>query len=176
MSQPNTDNATHHPQTSIAIIGGGIIGVVTALGLIHRKIPVTVYERGTKFTETSAGFSFSAGARKAMRSVAPTVLAAFERVAAPNPYPFIRYFDGFTPGVDEPLWQIPAEKPDYYGCLRAAFLESLGSELPEGVVRFGKSLEGYEDEGEGVVLRFTDGEVVRVDAGMMTLPGEGCRC
>ncbi|KAL4784155.1 hypothetical protein BJX76DRAFT_348063 [Aspergillus varians] len=150
----------------IAIIGGGIIGIIVALGLVHRGIKVKVYERASKFTETSAGFSFSAGAREAMRAVAPTVAAALERVAAPNQHPYIRYFDGFTPSVDAPQWRIPAERPDYHGCLRAAFLESLGNALPEGVVAFGKSLETYEDEkdGEKVVLRFTDGTVAEVDA------------
>ncbi|KAL2827962.1 hypothetical protein BDW59DRAFT_53324 [Aspergillus cavernicola] len=150
----------------IAIIGGGIIGIIVALGLLHRNINVTVYERAQKFTETSAGFSFSAGAREAMRSVSPKVLEAFARVAAPNEYPFIRYFDGFSPGVDDPRWQIPADRPDYNGCLRAAFLEALGNQVPEGVVQFGKSLETYEDsQGEGkVVLRFTDGTVAEVDA------------
>ncbi|KAL4938026.1 hypothetical protein BDV06DRAFT_215439 [Aspergillus oleicola] len=153
---------------TIAIIGGGIIGLITALGLIHRGIRVTVYERAPKFTETSAGFSFSSGAREAMSLISPSVLNALLRVAAPNEYPFIRYFDGFTKGSDgsKPSWQIPADRPDYYGCLRASFLESLGSSVPEGAVRFGKSLEGYDDDEERgkVILRFTDGSIEEVDA------------
>ncbi|KAL2850295.1 hypothetical protein BJY01DRAFT_209990 [Aspergillus pseudoustus] len=158
--------------THIAIIGGGIIGLITALGLLHRGIRVTVYERASKLTETSAGFSFSSGARQAMSHTSPRVREALRNVAAPNPYPFIRYFDGFTPGVEDPLWQIPAERPDYHGCLRAAFLEALGSEVrsagDEGVIRFGMSLEGYEElseeEGGKVRLTFGDGTVVEVDA------------
>ncbi|KAL4952284.1 hypothetical protein BDW69DRAFT_185547 [Aspergillus filifer] len=165
-THPNTES------TKIAIIGGGIIGLITALGLIHRGIRVTVYERSSRFTETSAGFSFSSGAREAMSLVSPAVLQALLRVAAPNEYPFIRYFDGFTKGVEshrdseKPSWQIPADRPDYYGCLRAAFLESLGREVPEHVVKFGKSLEGYVDDEEKskVILGFTDGSVEEVDA------------
>ncbi|KAL3466533.1 hypothetical protein BJX64DRAFT_302201 [Aspergillus heterothallicus] len=159
--------------TSIAIIGGGIIGLITALGLLHRGLHVTVYERASKLTETSAGFSFGSGAREAMAHISPRVREALRRVAAPNPYPFIRYFDGFSEGVSDPLWQIPAERPDYHGCLRAAFLEALGEEVREeerragrGVLRFGMGLEGYEVEEEGgkVRLRFGDGSVVEVDA------------
>ncbi|KAL4912681.1 hypothetical protein BDW62DRAFT_216105 [Aspergillus aurantiobrunneus] len=166
----NTTDEHEHDTTlrdtcDIAIIGGGIIGIIVAIGLLHRGFNVTVYERASRFTETSAGFSFSSGAREAMRLVAPGVLEALQRVAAPNQYPFIRYFDGFTPEVNDPRWQIPADRPDYHGCLRAAFLESLGREVPEGVVQFGKSLETYEDEDGGkVTLRFTDGTVARVDA------------
>ncbi|KAL6229575.1 hypothetical protein BDW75DRAFT_249558 [Aspergillus navahoensis] len=150
----------------VAIIGGGIIGIIMALGLIHRGINVTVYERAPKYTETSAGFSFSSGARKAMEIVSPRVLEALLRVAAPNKHPYLRYFDGFTPEADEAQWQIPADRPDYYACLRAAFLESLGKAVPEGVVMFGKLLEGYEDDEEKgkVRLRFGDGGVVEVDA------------
>jgi salicylate hydroxylase len=164
--------------TSIAIIGGGIIGLITALGLIHRGLNVIVYERASKLTETSAGFSFNAVAREAMEFISPNVREALRSVAAPNEYPFIRYFDGYTPqkeggGEEEPLWQIPADRPDYHGCLRAAFLEALGREVPEGVLRFGMGLEGYEevdtDNGEKVRLRFAGGEVVDVDAGMSFL-------
>ncbi|KAL4736209.1 hypothetical protein BDV11DRAFT_211400 [Aspergillus similis] len=165
-SQSSLEDTPDSGPIEIAIIGGGIIGIITALGLIHRGIKVTVYERAPKYTETSAGFSFSSGARKAMEVVSPRVLEALLRVAAPNKHPFIRYFDGFTPGADEAQWQIPAERPDYYGCLRAAFLESLGEEVPEGVVKFGKVLEGYEDNEENgtVLLRFRDGSTVEVDA------------
>lgn len=129
---------------------------------------VRIYERATKFIETSAGFAFSSGAREAMSIVNPQVCQAFLRVAAPSKDRFNRYFDGFTPGVDEPSWQIPADKPGYYGCLRAAFLEELGRELSEGVILFGKTFESYEDkEGEMVTLKFTDGSTVEVDAGML---------
>jgi salicylate hydroxylase len=140
---------------------------------------VTVYERASKLTETSAGFSFNAVAREAMEFISPRVREALRSVAAPNEYPFIRYFDGYTSqkegggGEEEPLWQIPADRPDYHGCLRAAFLEALGKEIPEGVLRFGMGLEGYEEvdseEGEKVRLRFAGGEVVDVDAGMSFL-------
>ncbi|KAL4988859.1 hypothetical protein BDW68DRAFT_158172 [Aspergillus falconensis] len=165
-SQPSPKVTPHSTPIDIAIIGGGIIGIITALGLIHRGISVTVYERAPKYTETSAGFSFSSGARKAMEVVSPRVLEALLRVAAPNNHPYVQYFDGFTPGADEAQWQIPADRPKYYACLRAAFLESLGKDVPEGVVRFGKALEGYEDDEETgkVLLRFADGSVVEVDA------------
>ncbi|KAL4907839.1 hypothetical protein BDW74DRAFT_189246 [Aspergillus multicolor] len=177
-SQTDTSSATPSTTTTttpsespdpdpvtIAIIGGGIIGMITALGLIYRGIHVIVYERSSKYTETSAGFTFSAGARNAMETTSPRVLEAFLRVAAPNNHPFIRYFDGYTPGNDEAQWAIPSERPDYYGCLRSAFLESLGQEMPEGAVRFSKSLEGYEEMDDGKVrLCFGDGSVDFVDA------------
>ncbi|KAL4976236.1 hypothetical protein BDW66DRAFT_166648 [Aspergillus desertorum] len=165
-AQPSPGVTPDSRPIDIAIIGGGIIGLITALGLVHRGINVTVYERSHKYTETSAGFSFSSGARKAMEIVSPRVLEALLRVAAPNKHPYIRYFDGFTPEADGAQWQIPADRPDYYGCLRAAFLESLGAEVPEGVVRFRKVLEGYDDDEERgrVLLRFGDGSTAEVDA------------
>ncbi|KAL5333962.1 hypothetical protein BJX70DRAFT_403076 [Aspergillus crustosus] len=162
----DTPTETLRETCDIAIIGGGIIGAIVALGLIHRGLKVTVYERASKFTETSAGFSFNAVARQAMQYINPRVLDALLRVATPNEHPYIRYCDGVTPGVEKALWQIPAERPDYRGCLRAAFLDSLGREIPEELVQFGKDLDTYEDATDSgkVVLRFTDGTVAEVDA------------
>ncbi|KAL4978403.1 hypothetical protein BDW66DRAFT_158205 [Aspergillus desertorum] len=61
---------------SIAILGGGIIGLMTALGLLHRNVgPVTIYERASTWPDIGAAFAFT--------SIA------------------LRYWDGFHPKTKE---------------------------------------------------------------------------
>ncbi|KAI0842740.1 putative salicylate hydroxylase [Hypoxylon sp. FL0890] len=157
----------------IAIVGGGIIGVILALGLLHRGMRVTLYERANDFHEIGAGFAFTGVARDCMQRLNPQVLEALRRVGEENRHPNNRYWDGFNPtdkraaeSQDALLFQMSARELDYWGCLRSHFLREMATYLPEGVVRFGKQMESYvDDEGaEKVVLRFTDGSVAEADA------------
>lgn len=48
----------------IAIVGGGIVGLMLALGLARQTISVRVYEQAAGFREIGAGIAFSASARR----------------------------------------------------------------------------------------------------------------
>jgi salicylate hydroxylase len=48
----------------IAIVGGGIVGVILALGLVRQNMSVRVYEQAAGFREVGAGIAFSACARR----------------------------------------------------------------------------------------------------------------
>jgi len=161
----------------IAIVGGGIIGVMMALGLLHRGIRVTVYERANDFHEIGAGFAFTGVARNCMQRLNPGVLEALRRVGEENRHPYNRYWDGFNPSSKEAaqsedalLFQMSARELAYWGCLRSLFLKEMAAELPDGVVKFGKQVESYFDDesNEKIVLRFADGSVVEADAGLST--------
>ncbi len=89
-SQPNT-------ALEIAIIGGGIIGVMTALGLLRRGMRVAVYERASGWHETGVGFAFTGIARECMERLDPRVLAALRSVGEENRHEYNRYWDGFHP-------------------------------------------------------------------------------
>ncbi|GAA0897344.1 hypothetical protein GCM10009557_96290 [Virgisporangium ochraceum] len=39
----------------VAVVGGGVVGLSTAVGLVDRDVEVAVYERGTPMGERSAG-------------------------------------------------------------------------------------------------------------------------
>ncbi|KAL2862549.1 putative salicylate hydroxylase [Aspergillus lucknowensis] len=144
-----------------------------ALGLIHRGVRVTVYERANTLPEIGAGMAFTAVAQDCMRRLSPRIIAAFERVGSPNEHPQNRYWDGFHPESKEQaqapeslLFQMSTYDMGYWTCLRAAFLEELNGELPEGVLKFGKCLESYTDDETKtkVVLRFGDGSEAQADA------------
>src|SRR5271168_3664737 len=85
----------------IAIVGSGIVGVMMALGLLHRGMRVTVYERANDFHEIGAGFAFTGVARECMQRLDPRVLEALRRVGEENRHPQNRYWDGFNPASKE---------------------------------------------------------------------------
>lgn len=47
----------------IGIVGGGIVGVILALGLTKQNIKARVFEQAACFREIGAGMAFSACAR-----------------------------------------------------------------------------------------------------------------
>ena len=72
----------------LAIIGGGIGGICTALGLLqHPHIDVQIYEATSGFGEIGAGIAVSENARRALKLIAPAASAAFDKVATTNMWP-----------------------------------------------------------------------------------------
>lgn len=70
-----------------------------------------------------------------------------------------RYWDGFNPASKEAaqsaeflLFQQSARELDYTGCLLFVYLREIAKSLPDGVIRFGKFLESYSENAEGVQL------------------------
>lgn len=163
----------------VAIIGGGIVGVITALGLLRRGAHVTIYERSPSWPDNGAAFAFTGVARQCMQSLDPTILEGLGRVALRSPAETVRYWDGFNPRTKEAaqqeetalLFETPEKDLAFWGTLRTPFLHQLAAALPkEGdVVQFGKRLTGYVDDWEEgsdkVLLDFADGTTAEADVG-----------
>ncbi len=181
-AQPTTGIHPHEKQRDgeasgsssldIAVVGAGIIGVMTALGLLHAGHKVTVYEKADDYFEVGAAMAFTGVARDCMQQLNPSVLEALQRVGEVNRHPMNRYWDGFSPASKDAaqsreslLFQQSARELDYTGCLRSVYLREMAKSLPDGAVKFGKSLESYSEEAEGVELRFTDKSIAQADAG-----------
>lgn len=172
-SATETNGKTNNsPSLEIAIVGAGIIGVMTALGLLHAGHKVTVYEKANDYFEVGAAMAFTGVARECMQRLNPAVLEALLRIGETNRHPMNRYWDGFNPATKEVaqseqalLFQQSARELDYTGCLRSIFLREMAKALPDGIVKFGKSLQSYSEETDGVELRFYDGSIAQVDAG-----------
>jgi 2-polyprenyl-6-methoxyphenol hydroxylase-like FAD-dependent oxidoreductase len=58
------DNLARSSSPQIAIIGGGIVGVMLTLGLLRQNVSVRLYEQSGGFREIGAGIAFSACARR----------------------------------------------------------------------------------------------------------------
>ncbi|KAK4547539.1 hypothetical protein LTR36_000496 [Oleoguttula mirabilis] len=160
---------------TIAIVGGGISGVVLAIALIRRGLNVQVYEQAHAFGEIGAGVAFSPNSVRAMQACSPDIYAAFEEVVTHNQSPSKKkvWFD-FQDGYDKDS-KVGEEKllftlTNEYGANsvhRAHFLDGMVKLVPEGVTHFKKHLDTIENAtgGEGkVTLKFHDGTTAEADA------------
>ncbi|KAI0885861.1 FAD/NAD(P)-binding domain-containing protein [Annulohypoxylon maeteangense] len=154
---------------SVAIVGGGIVGIILALGLIDRGMHVAVYERASDFNEIGAGIAFTGVTRECMTKLSPSVIASLKRVANENQLQYDNYWDGFhndeedaKPKTPEStlLFQLPNAKMSWWSCLRSHFLDDLAKALPSDIIHFGKELLSYSEpdpnNSSPVTLHFTD--------------------
>jgi salicylate hydroxylase len=161
----------------VAIVGGGIIGLVLALGLIKRKIKVKIYEQAHSFREIGAGVAFTASTIRCMSMLEPQIVDGLKRVATPmgdpkNPNDYLQWVDGYNHdstnpnGTDEKLlFRLHAQ--GFKGCHRAHLLDELVKVVPEAVVEFRKRFDTFVNRGdnEKLLLKFCDGTTAEADAG-----------
>ncbi|RHZ67840.1 hypothetical protein CDV55_100828 [Aspergillus turcosus] len=160
----------------VAIIGGGIVGLALATGLVHRGVQVKLYEKTSSFRPIGAGIGFTPNTKQALELLHPGALAAEQKVATANgdpdnPNDWLRYLDGFHHTTDEAdeetlLYELYTGYRGFEGCVRADFLDELLKLIPDGVIEFGKSIHNIldlEDE-RRVLLQFEDGSVAEADA------------
>lgn len=188
-SIPNGASQTNGSQDSnssdgirIAIVGGGIVGLVTALGLLKRGIDVKVYEQARSLREIGAGVAFTTNAQKCMELVDSRVLQAMQAVSTKNPSAYYTYVDGFNALSDDPddmreedFFKLFAGKNGFDGCHRAHFLDQLVKLVPSDVVVFQKrlaTLEGGDKDTGPVTLQFEDGTAATADAGELVEAGQ----
>lgn len=181
MDEPTAAAAKAKPSLDVAVVGGGIIGVMVALGLLRRGMRVTIYERAAEWPDSGAAFAFTAVGRESMLRLDPNVLEALMHVGVKDPNPNSQYWDGFGPRTKEaaesPKTGLMFESSDnlsFVACMRSQFLLDMAKQLPEsgGVVHFNKQLVGFTDrleEGDDkVVLNFTDGTTAEADVGLFS--------
>lgn len=149
----------------IAVVGGGIAGLTTAIGLLKHNVKVTIYEAVHRFGEIGAGVAFGPNATKAMKLISPDVKAAFDRCSTSNQWPSKQHvwFD-FRWGADvaghQTLDKIEAvECPEGQATAhRADFLDEMVKLVPRDICRFNKRLTGVEyPDAHSVKLKFADG-------------------
>ncbi|KAL0941540.1 mannitol 1-phosphate dehydrogenase [Colletotrichum truncatum] len=157
---------------NVAVVGGGIAGLTLMLQLLLHRIPTTLYEQASKFGEIGAGVSFGPNALRAMSLISPYVRKAFENQATYNQsadhkgvwfeFRYGESFDGRHKEGDL-IYRLECEGGQT-SIHRAHFLDELVKLLPDGVAKFGKRAVDYEDDGNGVLLKFQDGTTARHDA------------
>jgi uncharacterized NAD(P)/FAD-binding protein YdhS len=85
----------------LAIVGGGIVGLICALGLIDCGINVRVYEQADGLRENGAGLAFTRNAVECLKLVSPLASEALRSVQTPNgdtthPNDHLQWVDGFN--------------------------------------------------------------------------------
>ena len=172
---PTTNTETKpEPETQprIAILGAGIAGLGLAIGLIRRGVSVTVYEDAPKFSPIGAGIGFGPNTLDAIDLLDPRFRKQYENAATENERPEFRHsvFDALyaEEGFGEKRgWKRGLVGAPYFqrsSAHRKDLLEIMEGLVPSGVVKFSKHAEEIRQEGEEVVVRFRDGELIRVDA------------
>ncbi|KAI1410603.1 FAD/NAD(P)-binding domain-containing protein [Hypoxylon sp. FL1857] len=163
----------------IAIVGGGIIGLSLAAGLIKQNVKVKVYEQAKGFREIGAGMAFTANAIRCMGLMNPDIVSALRSggsVATSldknDPNDYLRWIDGYNkrrkedPSYQQMLYKIDAGYKGFEGTRRDQFLEALVKVIPQEIVELKKRLDTIEEKGSDGRLRlnFTDGTSAEADA------------
>src|SRR6185436_10866658 len=143
----------------IAVIGGGIGGLSSALHLLKAGFDVEVYEQAPRITEIGAGIQISPNASRLLirLGLRPALDAAG---VFPQAVHQRRWDDGRTlqrapvgPEVEKTFGA------PYYHFHRADLANLLADALPAERVHVGHKLVDVEQKGERVIARFESGVV-----------------
>jgi 2-polyprenyl-6-methoxyphenol hydroxylase-like FAD-dependent oxidoreductase len=136
----------------IAIIGGGIGGVATAVALQHFGIRATIYERATELREAGAGMMLWPNATRVLRELG--VLDELIPRGGRSTNFLVRAQHGRI------LMDIPLGNSDVPAlCVRRAdLLETLLQRVPAASIRLGHEFSHLDRHGASVHLHFANGE------------------
>jgi salicylate hydroxylase len=153
------------PELRVAVVGGGIGGLVLALALRERGIGCEVYEQADELREIGAAVALSANGTRELRR-----LGLGDRVEAVSVVPsalVIRRWDTGAIIADHPIgrdgtYEATFGAP-YYGVHRVALLQALADRLAGEGLSLGRRCVGVEERPSGVELHFADGPNAAAD-------------
>jgi salicylate hydroxylase len=148
--------------TRVAIIGGGIGGLIAARALCGRGLDVAVYEAAPELREIGAGVALGPNAMKVLRSLGleddvRAVAGRSEWLATRN---------GRTARVISKTSR--QQQAVLFGSAsatvhRADLLDVLARSLPSDIVTLGARCVGVDSDGAAAVARFEDGSELEAD-------------
>ena len=145
----------------VAVVGGGIGGITTAIALHRRGVDVTVFEQAPALGEVGAGVMVQPnGARVLDRlGLGPELARYGARLGEGSTY---FRMDGTPVGpvvtTDSAGWN------GMFGMHRADLLSLLAGALPDGVIRTGHECSALDQDATTVRLAFGNGETFEADA------------
>jgi 2-polyprenyl-6-methoxyphenol hydroxylase-like FAD-dependent oxidoreductase len=133
------------------ISGGGIGGLCAAIGLRQLGIDVTVYERTTAMTQSGAGLIMWPNAIRALRKLglADQIINAGARIE----YGALRTATGAILACTQPSELERRFGEPTIAIHRATLHRILHAALPDGVVHFGVSCDGFAQDAGQVTVR-----------------------
>ena len=151
----------------VAIIGGGVTGLIMAVGLISRGFHVKVYERKLGYSEIETSIAFTPNTEWAMRVIDPRIYGAFKQVATSNVKDRFSWINAYGDDHIAPSDKRSTGKGGFESCQRSKFIAELAQLLPKGCVVFEKELDAVKDreEDKKMLLRFKDKTIVEADMG-----------
>ncbi|NUT60656.1 FAD-dependent monooxygenase [Herbaspirillum sp. C9C3] len=147
----------------IGILGAGIGGLTAAIALQRAGHEVVVYEQSRQFLRVGADINLTPNAVRALDGLG--IGEAVRRTAA---RPTHRISRTWNTGEETSRLAMGDTAEQKYGAPqltihRADLLAALADVFPLEQVRFAKRAETIREEGDGIVLHFTDGSEDRVD-------------
>ena len=149
----------------VAVVGGGIGGLVLALALRERGIGFEVYEQADEVREIGAAVALSANGTRELRR-----LGVGEQVEAVSVVPsalVIRRWDTGEVIADHPIGRDGTYEArfgaPYYGVHRVALLQALAERLGGDRLNLGRRCVGVDERASGAELRFADGSSATAD-------------
>ena len=146
---------------SVIIVGGGIGGLCTAIGLRQAGVEAIVYEQAEVLSQVGAGLTIWANAIKALRKLglADAVIGAGSK---------IEHGEICTAGGRTLSRSEPGELERLFGeptvaIHRADLHDILLSALPADTVRLGAKCTSFEQVADGVTVRFAGSQADRGD-------------
>ncbi|KAL0951681.1 hypothetical protein HGRIS_008360 [Hohenbuehelia grisea] len=147
----------------VAIVGGGMCGLLCAYGLGRRGIQVDVFESAPQFGEVGAGVGLGPNAVRAL-----TRMGVFEAVLKQSESPSaifraFRFVSGMNP--HEIIYDYPALDTDKgLGIHRAAFLDAILNIIDRKVAHLNKRFVSVEEStSKRLILHFSDGTTHEAD-------------
>jgi salicylate hydroxylase len=151
------------PDLSVAVIGGGIGGIASALALLQSGVDVHVYEQARELREVGAGIQVSPNASRVLNRLGLADTLARLGVK-PLAFHQRRWQDGRTL-LRTPLAQAmeAAFGSPHYQMHRADVLTALVAALPSDRMHVGHRLTGLVDHSDRVEAQFENGARIKAD-------------
>jgi salicylate hydroxylase len=150
---------------TIAVIGGGLAGLASAVGLAKYGFDVHVFEKTRKLGEVGAGINISPQATKALIGIGlGEQIAKIGNIVSGHLQRSMYTGDQLAetlflePGESETRYGAP-----YYTFHRADLIDLLADAVPQDKVHLGERLVDLHEGPEGVTLTFASGAVHTAD-------------
>ena len=146
----------------VAVIGGGLGGLATAIALRKQGIDAHVYERAKEFRPVGAGLALFANGLNSLDAISPGIVEKLKRASCPLNQSV------FKKDTGETITQSTATQQEKYGQPSLLFWwwrlqQVLACALPPEAIHLGYRYIGFEQDENGVTAYFDGDKSVRAD-------------
>ncbi|KAJ4266177.1 hypothetical protein NW762_004158 [Fusarium torreyae] len=163
----NSQETSTTPKLEVAIAGGGIAGLITAIALLkHPGVSVQVYERAPEFKEIGASIALGPnGLRTLERLGVENALAEGFAQRQKSDYPMIYRHWKTGEVIDYDLFSTVKTKKHFTARFHRAHLhQALVENLPREIIHLNKTtVDVKADPDSGATLYFQDGSTAKAD-------------
>jgi salicylate hydroxylase len=156
----------------VAIVGGGVGGLVAAIALARNDFEVKIYEQAPELTAVGASLQLGPNALRLMDDLG--LLPSLRRIGVrPDAVEFRRWDDGSVL-LHTPLG---SEMEEYFGAPQLDFFRPdlqrlLADSLSPGALRLGSRVAGIQQHDDGVTIELADGTRAGAD---LAIAADGIR-